>query len=83
MTGARILDDATKQPRASLTAGFDPLRDEGGAYARRLAEAGVAVEEVCFEGNIHGFLSFSGDLAAGRAGFDRITRSVGAKLSEA
>ena len=38
-----------------LTAEFDPLRDEGLAYARRLAEAGVEVSYRCHEGLIHGF----------------------------
>jgi acetyl esterase len=39
-----------------LTCGYDPLRDEGRAFARRLRDAGVAVEEVCHDDMIHGFL---------------------------
>jgi acetyl esterase len=39
-----------------VTAGCDPLRDEGEAYALRLAEAGVRVAYVCFEDMIHAFL---------------------------
>jgi acetyl esterase len=38
-----------------LTAEFDPLRDEGAAYAARLREAGVSVSYKCYEGLIHGF----------------------------
>jgi acetyl esterase len=37
------------------TAEFDPMRDEGNAYARKLMAAGVAVDHVCHEGMIHNF----------------------------
>ncbi len=40
-----------------LTAGFDPLRDEGLQYADALSRAGVASEYVCFERQIHGFIT--------------------------
>lgn len=48
-----------------VTAGFDPLLDEGRAYAERLTAAGVEVGYECFEGMIHGFASMSGVMAAG------------------
>jgi acetyl esterase len=37
------------------TAEFDPMRDEGNAYARMLKAAGVAVDHVCHDGMIHNF----------------------------
>jgi acetyl esterase len=43
-------------PAFVLTAGFDPLRDEGLAYADALAAAGVPTSQVCFERQIHGFI---------------------------
>lgn len=44
-------------PALVLTAGFDPLRDEGMAYAERLTAAGNAASSVCFEREIHGFIT--------------------------
>ena len=44
-------------PTVLLVAGFDPLRDEGLAYAQRLREAGVPVIEKNWEGMVHGFIN--------------------------
>jgi acetyl esterase len=44
-------------PALVLTAGFDPLRDEGAAYAERLAAAGNRASHVHFAGQIHGFVT--------------------------
>ena len=43
-----------------ITAGFDPLRDQGRAYADRMALAQVPVEYVCFEGMPHPFVGWGG-----------------------
>ena len=44
-------------PALVLTAGFDPLRDEGRQYADSLSAAGTPTQYVCFERQIHGFIT--------------------------
>jgi acetyl esterase len=56
-----LLSDPTGvAPAYIVTAGFDPLLDEGEAYADRLREAGVPVEYRCEEGMIHAFANMAG-----------------------
>jgi acetyl esterase len=43
-------------PALVLTAGYDPLHDEGLAYADALSKAGVRTQYVCFSRQIHGFM---------------------------
>ena len=50
-------DHSGLPPTLVLTAGFDPLQDEGQSYAGKLVHAGVDSEHVRFEHQIHGFIT--------------------------
>ncbi len=50
-------------PALVLTAGYDPLRDEGLQYADALSKAGTPAQYVCFERQIHGFITMGRVLA--------------------
>ncbi|HKZ05575.1 MAG TPA: alpha/beta hydrolase [Methylomirabilota bacterium] len=66
-------------PALVITAGFDPLRDEGDAYAARLRDAGVTVDSVCFGGMIHGFAGMGKVLSSAL----RVVSVVGDALRQA
>jgi acetyl esterase len=53
-------------PALVITAELDPLRDEGEAYGRRLAEAGVAATVSRYDGQIHGFFGLTMILDGGK-----------------
>jgi acetyl esterase len=60
-------DDLTgAAPATIVLAQYDPLRDEGVAYARKLEEAGVEVELREYPGQIHPFVLLAGVIDAGR-----------------
>ncbi len=54
---ARMRNMAGLPPAYVLTAGADPLRDEGDEYAKRLGDAGVNVVYRTFPGQFHGFIT--------------------------
>lgn len=58
------------------TAEYDPMRDEGNAYARKLLAAGVAVEHVCHDGMIHNFHAMGAVLPQARLVLSQIGEQV-------
>jgi len=79
----RARDLSGLPPALIVTAGCDPLCDEGEAYAERLKAAGVPVEYRCFEGTIHVFLSFAPVIPAGDEGLAFIAERLHAALHSA
>lgn len=67
-------------PAMVLTAGFDSLRDEGHAYAEKLASAGIPVDTRCYEGLVHGFFSMSSGVDAAHGAFDDAVGGLRAAL---
>jgi acetyl esterase len=77
----RAGDLAGLPPAYVATAGFDPLRDEGEAYARRLREAGVEVELRRHPELIHGFANMTAVSPAAEAAMRELARAVQTGLS--
>ena len=71
-------DFAGLPPAFVLTAGYDPLRDEGRAYAERLIDAGVKTTYVNYPGTIHGFFSLTRFLKQGLKANDEAAAVMGA-----
>lgn len=63
-------DFAGLPPAAVHTAGFDPLQDEGIAYAKKLEAAGVPVTARHYDSLIHGYFNMGGAVKAAKAAFD-------------
>jgi len=71
---------AGQPPTHLVTAGFDPLRDEGRAYAEALEAAGAAVTYRNYPELIHGFASMAGRMPAARAAYDDVVKTFRALL---
>ena len=70
-------------PTSIHTAEFDPLRDEGKAYAERLTRAGMAVSYTCHPGMVHLFYGMAGVIPYARRAFEQIGAEVRAALAGA
>jgi acetyl esterase len=69
-------------PRAIVvTSGFDPLVDEGDAYAEKLKSAGVEVTHIRHDSLIHGFVNMMGAIDAGRLALVDLARQIRVALA--
>ena len=74
-------DLAGLPPAVVATAGHDVLRDEGAAYADRLADAGVPTDHLHSPTLAHGFLSLTDDVAAADAAMDAVAGRLRDRLA--
>jgi acetyl esterase len=79
---AREPDLAALAPTVLAVAQYDPLRDQGAAYAEALAAAGVPVTFHPGRGLIHGSYDMLGVSPAGKSELEQVLASVGRLLSD-
>lgn len=78
----RAADLAGVAPALIFTNGIDPLRDEGHAYADRLAAAGVKTIHREFESLIHGFIGLRGAIHAAARAMDDMVAGLRHELAQ-
>jgi acetyl esterase len=69
----RAPDHSGLAPAFVVTAGFDPLRDDGANYAEALRSAGVEVEYRCYDDQLHGFMGM---------GFNPVSLALATEIAE-
>ncbi|CAN5825065.1 alpha/beta hydrolase [soil metagenome] len=76
-----VKDLAGLPPAMVITAGHDPLRDEGDAYAELLSQAGVAVDHVRYDGMIHAFFGMDALFDTAKEAMERASEALREGLS--
>jgi acetyl esterase len=76
LSGTVPSSPADSPPTVVVTAGCDPLRDDGARYADALADAGVPVERLHYSGAPHGFLSLADAVPAAADAWDDLAAAV-------
>jgi acetyl esterase len=76
----RAVNLAGLPPALVLVAGFDPLRDEGCAYAEKLAAAGVRARVRNDAGMFHGYFATSGTIGVAKDAMADVVRTLAAEL---
>jgi acetyl esterase len=68
-----LSSDLTHSPPALvITAGQDPLHDEGRDFAQALSAIGIAVEHVSYDGQMHGFMTMSKFIPEAQGAIDQV-----------